>query len=77
MGNLEAEVLGTSDHKEEEAPGVDVHSSWGRSHQVLHVMTLPVKREDGRVVLRIEQLQLLRSQFLESDIVPSTQEWEA
>jgi len=77
LGNLEAEVLGTRDHKEE-ALGVDVHSSWGRSHRwVQHVMTLPVKREDERVVLRIEQLLLLRLQCLESGIVPSTQEWGA
>jgi len=76
LGNLEAEALGIRDHTE--ALGVDVHSSWGRSHRwVQHVMTLPVKREDERVVLRIGQLLLFRSHFLESGIVPSTQEWGA
>jgi len=36
-------------------------------------MTLPVKKEDEREVLQIEQVLLFLSHALESGIVPSTQ----
>lgn len=67
------EVLGMRDHAD--ALGEDIRSSCGRSHRwVQRVMTLQVKKEDERVVLRIEQDLLFQSHALESDIDPSIQE---